>query len=147
MKRRTQVDRNKELQDNARLLRAWKAFHAEELDTAMNGTHGSTIARLMEILRALDLRSASMLIDFVKARNWQAIDANTELVVLHEVGCAITKLRTRNHLEPIDDPLPGERDNVFQVIKAILFPLQAAPTGANAGHMRPMKPLNEGTRS
>jgi len=108
---------------------------AEELETAMNGTHGSVIARLMEILHALELGSGPTLIEFIKARNWQAVDAKTRLVILHELNRTITGLRTRNGLEPFNDPLWDERENVFRTIKAILFSLQAAPTGAHAGHM------------
>jgi hypothetical protein len=59
----------------------------------------------MEILRAFELGSGPALIDFVKARNWHVVDAHTKLVVLHELNRAVTKLRTRNGLEPIDDPL------------------------------------------
>ncbi len=101
----------------------------------MNGTHGSVIARLMEILHALELGSGPTLIEFIKARNWQAVDAKTRLVILHELNRTITGLRTRNGLEPFNDPLWDERENVFRTIKAILFSLQAAPTGAHAGHM------------
>jgi hypothetical protein len=119
MTHRRRTAKEKELQDNTRLLRAWHRFHAEELETAMNGTHGSIIARLMEILRALELGSGPALIDFVEARNWHVVDAHTKLVVLHQLNRAVTKLRERNGQPPIDDGLGGERANVFRTIRSI----------------------------
>jgi Holliday junction resolvase RusA-like endonuclease len=32
------------------------------------------------------------------------------------------ELRARNGLPPVDDPLPGEPPNVFQIVKGVLFP-------------------------
>jgi hypothetical protein len=135
MRRSLSQREKKRLEDDARLLRAWRNFHQEELTVAIDGAHGSVIARLMEILRTLELASGPVLLEFIKARNWHTVDAHTKLVVLHEINRAITRLRTRNNLEPFNDPLWGERDNVYRVIKAILFPLHAAPTGAHPGHM------------
>ena len=40
-------------------------------------------------------------------------------------------MRERNGMPPIDDPLPGQPDNVFRRIKQIL--LFAAPPGAHPG--------------
>jgi hypothetical protein len=136
VRRKSAKDRQRELHDDVRLVRAWHQFHAEELETAMNGAHGSIIARLMENLHALELGSGPTLIDFIKARNWHAVDAHTRLVVLHELNRVITKLRTCNGLESIDDPLWDECENVFRTIKAILFPLPAA-SGANRSESRP----------
>jgi hypothetical protein len=53
------------------------------------------------------------LVAFVAAQNWDAVDANTRLVALHEIHRAITKLRVRNKL------LPDEPPNAFQMIRKI----------------------------
>jgi hypothetical protein len=37
--------------------------------------------------------------------------------VLHELNVAICALREKHGQEPIDDPLPGEPDNAFRIIK------------------------------
>jgi hypothetical protein len=50
--------------------------------------------------------------------------------VLHQINRAITRLRERNGMAPIDDPLPGQSDNVFRRIKQMLC---AAPPGAQPG--------------
>jgi hypothetical protein len=67
-----------------------------------------------------DLRSARELVAFVAAQNWDAVDANTRLVALHEINRAITKLRVRNKLPPFDEGLPDEPPNAFQMIRKII---------------------------
>jgi hypothetical protein len=38
-------DEAKELQDQARLAKAWRAFHAEELKEALAGPHGAVVSK------------------------------------------------------------------------------------------------------
>jgi hypothetical protein len=113
------------LQDNAHLLRAWKRWHRERLEQSLCGLHGDVLERL--ILQLKNLQSARELIGFIEAQDWAALDANTRLIALHEINAAITTLRERNGLVPIDDPLPGAPENAFRIIKTIMisFPLQA----------------------
>jgi len=63
------------------------------------------------------------------------IDYPTKLTVLHEINNRITALRVKRDLEPIDDPLPGELEGPFRLIKVILFP--PPQEGANRGAARP----------
>jgi hypothetical protein len=120
MKRRTS-DRDKKLADDARLLRAWRNWHREQLEEALAGVHGAVLERLMRELK--DLRSARELVDFISAQNWEAVDADTRLIALHQINDAITKLRERKGLAPIDDAFPGEPLTAFQFIRNIMsFP-------------------------
>jgi hypothetical protein len=118
MRRRSEKEQT--LQDNAHLLRAWKRWHREQLEQSLCGLHGDVLERL--ILQLKNLQSARELIG-----DWAALDANTRLIALHEINAAITTLRERNGLVPIDDPLPGAPENAFRIIKTIMtsFPLQA----------------------
>jgi hypothetical protein len=50
--------------------------------------------------------------------------------LLHQINQTIARLRERNGMAAIDDPLPGQPDNVFRRIKQMLF---AAPPGAHPG--------------
>jgi hypothetical protein len=122
MKRRTAKEQ--ELADDAYLLRAWKRWHREQLKAALAGVHGAVLERLMMHLK--DLRSARELVNFIATEDWSAVDAATRLI-LHEVNTAITKLREKSGMEPIDDPLPGQPDNAYRIIKALFesFPSQA----------------------
>jgi hypothetical protein len=110
-------DQEKELADDARLPRAWRKWHAEQLEEALASMHGAVLARLMEELK--DLRSARELVDFIAAQDWSAIDADARFIALHEINTAITKLRVKSGLEPIDDAPPGQSDNAFRIIKAL----------------------------
>jgi len=108
----------KELADNARLLRAWKRWHAEQLQEALEGAHAAVLRRLMEQLK--NLHNARALVDAVAAEDWSAVDANTRLIALHEVNAAIVHQRERAGQPPLDDPLPGAPENAFRMIRAII---------------------------
>jgi hypothetical protein len=116
--RRQSRARDQKLEDDVHLLRAWRQWHREQLEEALAGLHGDVLAQLMAQLR--DLRSARELVAFVAAQNWDAVDANTRLVALHEINRAITKLRVRNKLPPFDEGLPDEPPNAFQMIRKII---------------------------
>jgi hypothetical protein len=117
----------KKLADDARLLRAWLNWHAEELTEALAGPHRHVLEPLMHLLKNLDLHSGNALVDFIRNQNWHDIDADTKLIVLHEINAAITRLRTRNGMEPIADALPGERDHVSQAIRLMIIPPEGKP--------------------
>jgi hypothetical protein len=118
-------EQQKELIDSARLLRAWRKWHAEQLKDALAGMHGAVLERLMTQLK--DLRSARELVDFIAAQDWTAVDDDTRFTALHQTNNAITALRERNGLTPIDDPMPGQPENAFRIIKTIMssFPPNA----------------------
>jgi hypothetical protein len=122
MKTRRTTKQEKELADNTRLLRAWRAWHREQLETALAGRHGSLVAQLMQTLRRLELQSGPELLGFIRAQDWRAIDADTRFILLHEINSAVTKLRERHGRAPFDDPLPGKRENVFRTIRSIVTP-------------------------
>ena len=130
---RTATDRK--LADDARLLRAWRNWHRDELEAALVGPHGAVATRLVQLLRDLTLKSAPTLLEFIHAQDWKSIDHDTRFVLLHEVGTAITKLREQNNLVPFDDMPDDNRLNVFLTIRrAIVFPTPGvAPPGAKPG--------------
>lgn len=112
--------RDKKLVDDARLLRAWKQWHREQLEQTLKGVHRDVLEQLMKQLN--DLRSARELVAFIEAQDWTAVDANTRLIALHEINIAITKLRVRAEQDPIDDALPDQPLRAFQLIRNIINP-------------------------
>ena len=130
---KAQCEQAQKLADDARLLRAWRKWHREELETALAGPHGAMVERLVFILKGLTLESAPLLLAYIRGVDWATVDYPTRLTVLHEVNAAITRLRERNGLSPFDDGFPGDPPNVFQIIRTILIPAEAAPSGAHAG--------------
>ena len=66
-------DQQKELADQARLMRAWKAWHAEQLDEALAGLHGAMVAELMTLLDRHELNSAAALLACVQRMDWSTV--------------------------------------------------------------------------
>jgi len=136
VRRNSKQERERELVDASRLLRAWKKFHADQLTEALAGLHRDVMQRLMAQLK--DLRTAHELVTFIEAQDWSTVDADTRLVALHQINNAICKLRERLGQEPIDDALWGEPLRAFRLIRKIItsFPQQAGephPATANPG--------------
>ncbi len=51
----------KQLEENAYLLRAWKKWHRKELEQASHGPHGDVIERLMAQLKILRVSCSTTL--------------------------------------------------------------------------------------
>jgi hypothetical protein len=123
-------DQAKKLQDDARLAKAWRQWHAEELAEARNGPHGAIVTELMDVLDRLTPSSAPALLACFERPDWTAVSYDVRLTILHQLNTAITRLREQHGAPPIDDGVPGERDNSFRRIKNLMF---AAPPGAHPG--------------
>jgi hypothetical protein len=135
MRRNSKQERDKELRDNARLLRWYKAWHREQRDEALSGPHARTLAELFRMFANLKHVQPTQLAGFIGAIDWSAIDYQTRLTVLHELNSAITRYREKRGLPAIDDSLAGQPESPFRVIKAILFP--PPREGAHRGEARP----------
>ena len=121
--RRSQSEKDKKLRDDARLLRAWRNWHAEQLTEALTGLHRDVLGRVMAQLK--DLRSARELVNAMAAEDWSVVDADTRSVLLHEINVAIAALREKQGLPFVDDPLPGSPASAFQIIKAMFMKIPA----------------------
>jgi hypothetical protein len=120
MPRRSKA-RDQKLDDDARLLRAWRRWHQEQFEQAVAGPDGEVLEQLQSILKKLTPQSSSTpLLKFIEAQNWKAMDYSVRLIALHMVNDSVTQLRGRMGLAPFDDGFPGERRNVFQTIKLIV---------------------------
>jgi hypothetical protein len=60
--------KDQKLADNARLLRAWRKWHGEQLEEALAGVHRDVVERLLAQLK--DLRSTRELLAFIEAQDW-----------------------------------------------------------------------------
>jgi hypothetical protein len=119
------LTKDEKLAEVQKLSRAYRAWQREQLDAALASAHGATIAELMTLLDRLELSSAAALLNFVRRCDWSSVSYDTRLTVLHEINERITRMRERHGLAPFDDPLPGQPDNVFRIIRAILAPSPA----------------------
>jgi hypothetical protein len=64
--------------------------------------------------------SASALIALLHEYDWSATSPAVCLVVLHQINQAITKLRERSGMTPIDDALPPHANTAFLIIRELL---------------------------
>jgi hypothetical protein len=135
MPRRSKA-RDRKLDDDARLLRAWRQWHREQLEEALAGPGGSVLSELFRMFENLKHVRPAQLIGFARSINWSVINYDTKLVVLHELNMAIAAIREKNGLAPIDDNLPGEPDTPFRIIRAIVF-TTPHDEGAHRGEARP----------
>jgi hypothetical protein len=124
------LTKDEKLAEGQKLSRAYKQWHREQLADALASVHGATIAELMRALDRLELSSAAALLACVQRIDWSAVSYDVRFTVLHQINETISRLRERNGMPAIDDPLPGQPDNVFRRIKHMLF---AAPPGAHSG--------------
>ena len=133
MKRKTAKEQA--LADDAHLLRAWKRWHAEQLEETLNGPHGAAVAQVMAFLKGMEPQSAPALIRLLREFDWSQMDADVRFTVLHQVNQAITRLRERTGLAPIDDSLPwsDEPPTAFLLIKETLFPRKAESPPERSG--------------
>jgi hypothetical protein len=113
----------KELKDNSRLLRIWRAWHHEQLEHARAGAHGAIVGEVMEFLQhQMTPRSAPQLLELLHRHDWRSVDADTRLVILHEINNASARLRERNGLAPFSDSLlPGQRPTLFELARSTLL--------------------------
>jgi hypothetical protein len=128
-KRQLPPDPEKQAREQAALLRAWKAFHSEQLEQALASAHGAVIAELMGVLDRLEIDSAAALLAAMQRADWHSVDYTTRLTVLHQVNQAVTRLREKHGMAPFDDGPPGTPDNAFRKVKALLFPEKVPRVG------------------
>jgi len=118
--------KNKELENDARLLGAWCKWHREQLEEALAGVHRDVLTRMMAQLE--NLKFARELVDAIAAEDWSVVEP-----IRGSSACTrSTPQYERSCLTPIDDPLPGQPDNAFRIIKA-MFDKFPAPVGRPAG--------------
>jgi hypothetical protein len=106
----------------AKLLRAWQAWHNDARKTILAGQHRDMFERLLYILEGLRLDSAPLLLAYVRGVDWPAIDTATRQAILHEISSGIIKLRIASGCEPFDDDPFAECPSVFHIIKEEILP-------------------------
>jgi hypothetical protein len=83
----------------------------------------AVVAQLMWLHGRLELNpdSAAALINFMRRTDWSSVSYAVRLILLHEGNQMIVRLRERAGLPPLDDPLPGQPDNVFRRVQQMLI--------------------------
>jgi hypothetical protein len=110
----------KKLADNSKLLRQWKRWHREQLDEVLAGPHAVIATQVMPFLETMTPASGAALLALMRGYCWENVDPNTKFILLHEINDAITRMREKHGMAPIDDPLPGEKVNAFLALCEML---------------------------
>ena len=114
-------DAEKELDEQGKLYRQWKAWRREKLDALLAGPHGREVKGLVRLMDTMTLSSAAALVQLIERAVWiKAMSPAERADLLGAIGQRITRLRERNGLTPFDDPMPGQPDGAFHRIKALL---------------------------
>ncbi len=109
------------LVEKEKLTAAYLRERRKRIDALCEGEHGVEVKGLIRFLKAMDLRSGRILIEQIRAAAWaQGMSADDRHLLLSIVGGAIGRLREREGLPALDDPLWDQPANVFQQIKALL---------------------------
>ena len=134
MPHNSKQERERERAGDGKMFRTWKKFHRDEKAAVLAGPYARTLSELFRMFANIECVQPSQLVGFIGAIDWSAIDHQTRLTVLHELNTVITKLREKRGLAPIDDPLPGQPDNAFRIIKKLFeFPASSQERPARRG--------------
>jgi hypothetical protein len=118
--RRRATAAEKALAERDDLLRLWKRWRRERLEMLLAGPHVNAARELLAFLQAMTLDDGARLVEFVCAAGWARTDADTKFTVLSLIDAAITALRERAELPPIDDALPDKKPTAFLIIREML---------------------------
>lgn len=109
------------LVEKDKLTAAYLRERRKRINALCDGEHGVEVKGIIRFLRAMDLRSGRILIEQIRAAEWaQGMSADDRHLLLSIIGGAIGRLREREGLPALDDPLWDQPANVFQQIKSIL---------------------------
>ena len=125
MKRLKPRNEEQELADQKYLLKAWHAWHEEQLREALAGPDGFAVKAVMGLLVNIEAIPASALVAKVGSIDWNTVAYDVRLTLLHQINDAVTTLREMRELPPIDDGFEHEPDGVFRIVKRALFPASA----------------------
>lgn len=93
------------------------------LDRALSGPEGPRVRAMLAWVRTLGPDDADELVAVVAGEDWLlAAPAEVRLAALHLLGEEIGRIRRHAGLPELDDPLPGEPDTAFLILRRLLTP-------------------------
>lgn len=101
--------------EDAARMKNYNRLVREEREHAYSLPGGEAALKLVGWAKRMTLEDGDELIARVKAL--PPLKEATRFRLLADLDRAIVSLRLRNGLAPLDDPLPGEEDDVFRIVK------------------------------
>jgi hypothetical protein len=106
--------------ERAQLFRLYRRQRKEDIGALLAGPYGAAAQILIDFLENTGPTSAPDLIERVQSGPWHVADRDTRALIFGLIDAALIQLRERAGLAPFDDPLPGEKTDVFLVIREML---------------------------
>ncbi len=111
--------KDKEREQLSAVYRKWREDSHKAL---LAGPHGAAAGELLDFLRRMNPSNGKALLELITAGPWDRADADTRFEVLRQIDAAIIARREHDGLDPFDDALPGQPNNLFLLIREQLFP-------------------------
>ncbi|CAK0767854.1 hypothetical protein WCLP8_4170005 [uncultured Gammaproteobacteria bacterium] len=108
-------------QEREALSKAYHTARAQWLDRVLDCPEGPRVRAMMAWVRTLGPDDADELVEVVAGEDWLlAAPAEVRFVALHLIAEEICRIRRQAGLPELDDPLPGEPDTAFLIIRNLL---------------------------
>lgn len=120
VEKRAQTRAEQALTEREQQFRRWRQWRRERSQALLEGSYADAARGLLDLLDRLTLADGQQLVAHVRAGPWIAADADTRFLVLATIDNVLVELRERTGLPPFDDPLSGEPNNVFLMLREVL---------------------------
>ena len=108
-------------QERTTLNRYYKAANEQLIHRELDCPEGPRLRAMLDWVRTLGTDDAEQLVNVVADQDWLlSASPSFRQVALRLLGDQICRIRKSAGLREFDDPLPGEPDAVFQIIRDIL---------------------------
>ena len=113
--------KDKRLEERGRLATHYRREEARRTAEALNSPQGKRLASLLAEFDQLTIDDADVMIARVEAQDWLLwTDEDFRRLALRLIDQRIGRIRRDARLIELDDPLPGEPDSAFFIIKRLL---------------------------
>ncbi len=118
---KTKSAKDKRLEERGRLAAHYRREEARRTAEALASPLGKRLASLLADFDRLTIDDADVMIARLKAQDWlPQADEDFRRIALRLIDKRIGRIRRDAGLIELDDPLPGEPDSAFFIIKRLL---------------------------
>ena len=118
---KTKSAKDKRLEERGRLAAHYRREEARRTAEALASPLGKRLASLLAEFDRLTIDDADVMIARLKAQDWlPQADEDFRRIALRLIDKRIGRIRRDAGLIELDDPLPGEPDSAFFIIKRLL---------------------------
>ncbi len=110
-------------QEQSALSKAYHAARRQWVDRVLDCPEGPRVRAMVAWIATLGPDDADELVEVVAGEDWLlAAPQEVRLAALRLIGDEIGRIRREAGLLEFDDPLPGEPESAFQIVRRLLNP-------------------------